>query len=66
MKEILITQLVSVLMHLVTPDVLKTVVDQLLDAVETAVEQSETKVDDAIVLGLCNTVRRAFDIPDND
>jgi hypothetical protein len=66
MKEYLIKQLVSMLLTMLSPDTMKKAVDGVLDIVEDAVAKSETTVDDAIVLPLCQTVRSAFNIPDND
>lgn len=66
MKEKLIGQLVSLLIGMLSPATLKKAVDGLLDIIEDAVQQSETTVDDAIVLPLVSLVRESFNIPDND
>ena len=66
MKAMLIQQLVTVLLSMLTPDMLKKAVDSLLDIAEDAVAKSETTIDDKVVLPLIQTVRVAFDIPDND
>lgn len=66
MKKFLINKMVSLLLGALSPEVLRNAVDALLDSIENAVEGSGNKVDDAIVLPLCNLVREAFDVPDDD
>lgn len=66
MKAKIVTALVGLILKTLTPEMLKSFADMLLDWVEDAVENSENKIDDATVLPLCNMIRDAFDIPDND
>ncbi len=66
MKNMLIAQLVSVLLGMLTPDLLKKFVDMLLDFVEKQVLGTASTLDDKIVLPLCETIRKTFDIPDED
>lgn len=66
MKEMLIKQLVTVLLSMLSPEMLRKAMDALLDIAEEAVEKSETKVDDSIVLPLCSLIRSTFNIPDED
>ena len=66
MQTILIQQLVNVLIMSLSPEVLKRGLDGLLDLAEMSVVKSENRLDDAVVLGLCQQIRRAFDVPDND
>lgn len=66
MKAILIQQLTTILLSMLSPEMLKIAADKILDIVEDAVMNSETKVDDAVILPLCSTLRATFDIPDND
>lgn len=66
MKAKLITMLISLILQLFTPELLKSFADTVLDWVEDKVLGSASKVDDALVLPLCNMIRSAFDIPDND
>ena len=66
MKNILIQQLMQVLMLVLSPEVFKKLIDTVLDIVEAAVEDSETAVDNMLVLPLCNTIRTAFNVPDDD
>lgn len=66
MKELLISQLVTVLVTMLNPEVLRKTLDSILDIVEEAVKESNTIVDDSIVLPLCQAVRTAFGVPDED
>lgn len=66
MKKALISNLVSVLLSMLTPMALKNIVDGVLDMIEDAVAASENEIDDAIVGPLITTIRNAFDIPDDD
>lgn len=66
MKNMLISQLVSVLLTMLTPKLMKKFVDMLLDFVEDFVVGSKSKIDDSIVLPLCDTIRATFNIPDDD
>ena len=66
MKNMLIAQLVSVLLGMLTPELMKKFVDMLLDFVESNVMGSASTLDDKVVLPLCETIRKTFDIPDND
>ena len=65
-KEIIIQQAVTALLNALPPEVLAEGADRLLDLVENLIEQSETRVDDTIVLPLLRLLRTAFSIPDND
>jgi hypothetical protein len=66
MKELLLTQLVTILVQMLTPQTLRRLADSLLDIAEAAVESSENKYDDIIVLSVCRAIRTAFDIIDED
>ena len=66
MKTQMVAMLIQVLTTALTPDLLKKFADTALDFVEDHVVGSRSPVDDAIVLPLCNTIRAAFAIPDND
>lgn len=66
LQTILIQQLVSALVVLMSPEVMKRGLDALLDAIEEAVGKTDNTVDDIVVLGICQQLRRAFDVPDND
>lgn len=64
-KEIAVN-LITVVLKMLSPEVLMKVADRLLDAIEDAVKDSENKIDDMLVLPLCGKVREAFQIEDND
>lgn len=61
-----LTYLLPGLLKLLTPDILKQAVDKMLDVIEDAVSKSENKVDDVLVLPLCELIRNTFAIEDND
>lgn len=65
-KNILIGQLVNVLISMLTPELLKKFVDMILDFCEKSVLGTKSDLDDKIVLPLCETIRKTFDVPDND
>ena len=66
LQTLLLQQLVGALAATMSPEVLRKGLDALLDAVETAIGKTENTVDDIVVLGICQQIRRAFDVPDND
>jgi hypothetical protein len=66
MKAAIIGALIEALLKLLSPELLKKFADMVIDFAEEAVAKSENKLDDKIVLPLCNLVRSTFDIPDND
>lgn len=51
---------------MLSPETLKRFADAGLDAIEDAVAKSESTWDDMVVLPLCQQIRDAFDIPDDD
>ena len=66
MKAKLIGMLISVLLRNLTPELIKKFVDTALDFVEDYVLGSKSTVDDKVILPICETIRIALDIPDND
>jgi hypothetical protein len=66
MKAKLITTLIGLILKMLTPELLKSFADTVLDFVEDKVKGTESTVDDAIVLPMCDMIRAAFNIPDND
>lgn len=62
----MIISLLTSLLGIVTPDMLKSCIDSLLDVIENFIADSETKTDDAMLLPLIVLIRDTFDIPDND
>ena len=66
MRAKIIAKLFEILLGLFPPELLKGFVDSLIDLIEDAVAKSENKLDDQVVLPLCDMIRSAFGIPDND
>lgn len=66
MKAKLIGYLISLILRQLTPELLKSMADRILDFVEDKVMGSASTVDDAIVLPICGMIRNTFDIPDDD
>ena len=61
-----IQQLVSALIIKLDKQTIKQGFDGLLDIIENAVTKSETAMDDAVVLPICNQIRASLNVPDND
>lgn len=66
MKEKLMVMLVGMIVKRMDAETFKKFADMALDFVEDYVATSATKYDDMVVLPLCQTIRAAFDIEDND
>jgi hypothetical protein len=63
-KVQLLSMIVSAVFKYLTEDRLKKYADKLLDAAEEAIQDSGTKLDDAILLPAITLARKAFDVPD--
>lgn len=66
MKNAFLVQFIAILISALKPEMLRRAVDGLLDVVETAIAESETKIDDTVLLPLIELIRRTFNVPDND
>lgn len=66
MKNQLFATLIQALLSMLSPDLLRQFADMVLDFAEDYVLGSKSKIDDAIVLPICQTIRATFNIPDND
>ena len=66
MKEKMLLWLVGMIFEKLDAGDLKVWADKGLDLVEDKVAATPTEYDDKIVLPMCNLMRQAFDIPDND
>ena len=54
-------------MLLVLPDnLVKVIIDKMLDVIESLVENTANKIDDAIVLSITHKIRQELNVPDND
>ena len=65
MKQLLML-LIQAFLALLTPELLKKFADMVLDFAEDYVTGTASDIDDALVLPLCETIRKVFDIPDDD
>lgn len=66
MKTLLLTQLIKIIMTLLTPELIQKFADTVLDFIEDYVEGTKSSVDDDLVLPLCALIRTTFNISDND
>lgn len=66
MKTTLIGSLITALIKMLTPEVVKSGLDKFLDMIEDAVAKSPGKFDDTVVLPICTALRNALAIEDND
>ena len=62
----LITQIVTMILSLLTKEQGKKLLDKLFDWIEDMVADTENKIDDAVILPLVNKARDILDVPDND
>jgi len=56
--------LINAFLSQITPERLNYVGDKILDVIEDAVEKTENKIDDALILPLCSLTRQTFKIKD--
>jgi hypothetical protein len=66
MKTKLVTMLIGMVMQLLTPELLRTFLDVVLDFVEDKVEGTKSTVDDRMILPICDMIRSAYNVPDDD
>jgi len=66
MKKNMIIWFVTMFTDKMTPEEIKHWIDMGIDMVEDKVAASPSTLDDAIVLPMCNLLRKALSIPDND
>ena len=66
MKQKLITTLVQTLLVVLSPELLRRFADMVLDFAENYVLGTKSEIDDSIVLPICQCLRAAFGIEDND
>lgn len=60
--NLVLSQLVSVLITQLAPNIAKLVVSAILDVVEQAIKDTNTKTDDAILLPLVRAIRETYDL----
>ncbi len=66
MKKKIVGLLFNAILETMTPEIIERLGDVIIDFAEDAVSDSRNKYDDAIIIPLCNMVRSAFDIKDDD
>lgn len=66
MKNKFLLWLVEQLLSILNPDLMIAAVDNLLDFLEEKIADSETEIDDKLVLPIITMIREAFNIPDED
>lgn len=64
--EKILGTLIPVLLSMLSPEELKAIADKGLDFLEDFATNSETSLDDKVILPICKMIRTTFDIPDND
>jgi len=62
----LVLRIIVYLIAQVSMNKLDRFADLLLDFIENTVQKSDTKIDDRILLPLCELIRETFKIADND
>jgi len=62
----LLALLIQAFLAMLTPELLKKFADMILDFAEEYVLGTASTVDDAIILPICELIRKTFDIPDDD
>ena len=62
----IINLLMPTLLALIPDDIMKIALDKLIDSIEDAIVQSETRIDDALVLPILSALRVKLQVPDND
>ena len=64
MKERLFSYFMALLIKTLSEETLRELADKVIDFVEEKVVETEAKWDNAIILPLCDVVRRAFNVED--
>ena len=64
MKVKMLNYFITMIIGMLTPDMMKKFADSMLDFLEDAVSKSDSKMDDKLVLPLCGMIRTVFDIED--
>lgn len=66
LHKMMLTSLVNAILALADPEMMRQFLKALLDFVEDHVEGSASKIDDALILPICSSVRKAFGVPDKE
>jgi len=62
----ILSHLITIILSSIDKETAKRACDSFLDIIEETAAKSSTKIDDAVVLPLCRTARKVFDIPEFD
>jgi hypothetical protein len=62
----LLKALIASMAAMLSPDVVKKIVDSAFDKIEDTVAKSSNHWDDAVVLPMLTALRTALNVPDND
>lgn len=63
-REHVLQVVMSLLLKALSPELLKSLIDSILDVVEKAVQDSKSTIDDRVALPICALLREVFRIPD--
>ena len=66
MKGKILILLINALLKMLSPELITKFIDMVLDFFEKFVLGTKSKIDDAIVLPICDLLRDTLNIPDND
>ena len=66
MKDEIILFLITTMVNRLDTELVRRGMDALLDEIEDYVASTPNQYDDALIGGLCSTIRAALNIPDTD
>lgn len=58
--------MIPMLARMVTPELVRKAANAFIEVIEDGARKTENKIDDAIVLPICATIRKALNVPDED
>jgi hypothetical protein len=58
--------MIPMLARMVTPELVRKAANAFLEVIEDGCRGTDNKIDDAIVLPICATIRSALNVPDMD
>jgi len=64
--EKLVIYAISLILRELTPELIKKLLDQMLDYLEDLDLAEDSQIDDVAIGGLCNIIRFSFGVADND
>jgi hypothetical protein len=66
LKKRLLHLIIDQLIDRLTPEMLRSIVDYLLDQAEDLIASTETQADDRFLMPIISMAREVFHVPDND